>query len=327
MTGSAASPAVSVIIPTRHRPQLLIERALRSAFAQTLHDIEIVVVVDGPDPATSQALEALSDSRLRVLVLPENVRAGQARNAGVQAARGEWIALLDDDDEWHPRKLECQLAAARRSSYPQPIVVCQYVIPAAQDQHVDPPRFPHPGEAMGDYLLARDNALDSSHTLMSTVLFARRDLFLSVPFPPGLRWHEDWDWLIRAAAQPGVGIEGIEENLATWYFLEPRESLSSTVDWRHSLSWAKGLRNEGFLGDKAYVGFIVSHVSHFASKERSWQALRSTAAELFKSRPRAFEVARYAATWLFPQQARRHLRQQGKALIEHLLPSRAGERA
>ena len=245
MTVPLAAPAVSVIIPTRNRPQLLIERALRSALAQTLQDIEVIVVVDGPDPATLQALEQLNDPRLRVLALPQNVRASRARNAGVQAARGEWIALLDDDDEWHPRKLERQLEAARRSGSAQPIVVCQYVIPAAEDQHIDPPRFPHPGEAMGDYLLARDSLIDRSCALMSTVLFARRDLFLAVPFRPDLRWHEDWDWLIRVAARPDVSVEGVEENLATWYFLEPRESLSSTIDWRYSLEWAKGVAPSG----------------------------------------------------------------------------------
>lgn len=322
----AAFPTVSVVIPTHNRPQLLIERALRSALAQTLRDIEIIVVMDGPDPATERALTAVTDPRLRVLALPENVRAARARNAGVQAARGEWIALLDDDDEWHPDKLERQLEVALRSAYPQPIVACQYVIPTTQEQQIDPPRFPRAGEAMGDYLLARDSVVDRSRALMSTVLFARRELFLSLPFQPDLRWHEDWDWLIRAAARPEVGIEGVEENLATWYFLEPRESLSSTIDWRYSLKWAKELRREGLLSDKAYVGFVVAHVSHFAAKERSWQALRSTAAELLWSRPRAFEVVRYAATWLFPQETRRTLNRRGKAFIHRLMPSRVHQR-
>ena len=94
---------VSAVIPTRGRPELL-RRAVRSALAQTLRDIEVVVVIDGPDPVTHGVLQELAqqDSRLRVLALPSSVGGSDARNRGVDAAAGEWIAFLDDDDEWLP---------------------------------------------------------------------------------------------------------------------------------------------------------------------------------------------------------------------------------
>jgi glycosyltransferase involved in cell wall biosynthesis len=65
---------VSAVIPTRGRPELL-RRAVRSALAQTLRDIEVVVVIDGPDPATHLVLQELAqqDGRLRVLALPSSV--------------------------------------------------------------------------------------------------------------------------------------------------------------------------------------------------------------------------------------------------------------
>src|SRR5687768_2514241 len=92
------NPAVSVVIPTRARPEL-VRRAVRSALDQTLRDIEVVVVVDGPDPPTRQTLADIDDSRLRVVELAERGGAPAARNAGVRHARGRWTALLDDDDE------------------------------------------------------------------------------------------------------------------------------------------------------------------------------------------------------------------------------------
>ena len=105
---------VSVIIPTLDRPRLLL-RAVDSVVQQTHRDIEIIVVVDRPSPETLAAVQTVSDSRLRLIVNPYPTTAGGARNVGADHAAGEWIAFLDDDDEWLPNKLEHQLtfAAAR----------------------------------------------------------------------------------------------------------------------------------------------------------------------------------------------------------------------
>src|SRR5579862_6769377 len=105
---------VSAVIPTRNRPHL-VTRAVQSALDQTYADIEVIVVVDGPDPATEDALAQFDDKRLRLIVLPEPVGAARARNVGVEAAWGDWIALLDDDDEWLPEKTRAQMQAAERS--------------------------------------------------------------------------------------------------------------------------------------------------------------------------------------------------------------------
>src|SRR5262245_22739133 len=138
MTPQAQStPVVSVVIPTRGRSKLLTQRTLPTALAQTSIDYEVIVVVDGPDPETEAALADFSDARLRVIVLPSNMGGGQARNVGFQSARGEWIALLDDDDEWFPNKLKRQLKTALRSRYDQPIVACHWIIrtPLGDEKH------------------------------------------------------------------------------------------------------------------------------------------------------------------------------------------------
>jgi glycosyltransferase involved in cell wall biosynthesis len=100
------SPLVSVVIPTRNRSTLLL-RAVRSALTQTLREIEVVVVIDGEEGNDSaQALAMLEDSRVRFIALREQVGGAEARNIGIRDARSTWIALLDDDDEWLPSKLE-----------------------------------------------------------------------------------------------------------------------------------------------------------------------------------------------------------------------------
>ncbi len=98
------SPRVSAIITTCARSHL-VGHAVRSALGQTLRDIEVVVVVDGPDTATQRVLAGMRDERLRVHICPERGGQAAAINKGVAIARGAWTALLDDDDEWLPDKL------------------------------------------------------------------------------------------------------------------------------------------------------------------------------------------------------------------------------
>ncbi len=302
------APQVSVVIPTLHRPELLTQRALRSALAQTLRDIEVIVVVDGPDPATEAALRAVDDARLRVLALPRNVGPSEARNLGVDAARAPWVALLDDDDEWAPEKLERQLAAATTSACARPVVVCRYRLPHPDGERLEPPRFPQAGERLGDYLMARRRWLERDHTLMSSVLFAPRALFREVPFRTAARSHEDWDWLIRVTDLPGVQVEGLPEHLATYTFHEARPHVGSAGRWRASLAWVRGLHHGRLLSDEALVGFVVFHIAEYAARERHLSALRALSAVLWRAHARPFQWARFAATWLLPQHLRRQWR-------------------
>ncbi|HEB95945.1 MAG TPA: glycosyltransferase [Sedimenticola thiotaurini] len=105
MTGSW--PTVSVVIPTCDRAEVL-PRALDSVLAQTRPPLEIVVVDDGSSDGTPTLLRrAYPGVRL---LRQRNRGVSSARNRGIRAARGDWIALLDSDDEWLPHKLERQLA-------------------------------------------------------------------------------------------------------------------------------------------------------------------------------------------------------------------------
>lgn len=111
MTPAAERETVSVIIPTRNRRELLL-RTLRTALRQDVSDLEVIVVDNGSEDGTSAALRRVGDERLR-LVRHEPLGVSGARNRGLEAARGRWVAFLDDDDLWSPRKLGRQLAAIR----------------------------------------------------------------------------------------------------------------------------------------------------------------------------------------------------------------------
>jgi GT2 family glycosyltransferase len=105
---SSQPPLVSIIIPTHNRAGLVI-RAVTSVLEQTSADLECIVVDDASTDGTEAAVSAIGDARLRYLKNTANAGAPASRNRGIREARGRYVALLDDDDEWLPEKLDKQL--------------------------------------------------------------------------------------------------------------------------------------------------------------------------------------------------------------------------
>lgn len=108
-----ADPAlISVVLPTHQRLPLLRE-AVASVRAQTDGRWEMLIVDDGSTDGTAEYLAALAaeEPRVRPILLPHDGNPGRARNAGIAAARGRWIAFLDSDDTWRADKLALQRAA------------------------------------------------------------------------------------------------------------------------------------------------------------------------------------------------------------------------
>lgn len=102
--------SVSVVIPTHNRENRL-PAAVRSVLDQTLPPSEIIVIDDGSTDATPALMAGFPEVRY---IQQENRGVSQARNHGIRVAKHEWIAFLDSDDEWLPRKLERQWEALER---------------------------------------------------------------------------------------------------------------------------------------------------------------------------------------------------------------------
>ena len=107
-----SSYSVSAVIPA-YNAEKYIERAIDSALAQSHLPDEIIVVDDGSDDGTGEVVKKYGES-IRY-INQENTGASAARNAGVKAAKNEWIAFLDGDDEWLSDNLESQMAILRRN--------------------------------------------------------------------------------------------------------------------------------------------------------------------------------------------------------------------
>jgi glycosyltransferase involved in cell wall biosynthesis len=255
---ASARPIVTVVIPTRNRPELVL-RAVQSALKQTLLDIEVIVVIDGPDPRTVDALAAISDPRLRTIPLPVSVGGSDARNVGAQGGRGEFVALLDDDDEWVAHKLASQLAAARAVKVPFPVITSRLIARRPDRDEVWPHRRMHDGESMSEYLFCRENSIRQGEGfIQSSTLFIPRDLLLHVPFQSGLPRHQDWDWLIRVAVCPGVKILMVWETLVIYYIDAQRKSVSAGRAADPSTDWVNANR---LVTPKARAYFYATQVA------------------------------------------------------------------
>jgi glycosyltransferase involved in cell wall biosynthesis len=108
------NPKVSVVIPTYNRAAQ-VRKGIESVLAQTVPDLEVIVVDDGSSDDTGKILAETFGDRIRYYA-QRNQGASVARNKGIEEARGEWIAFLDSDDLWEREKLEWQFKALERFS-------------------------------------------------------------------------------------------------------------------------------------------------------------------------------------------------------------------
>ncbi|HEX3437153.1 MAG TPA: glycosyltransferase family 2 protein [Pseudacidobacterium sp.] len=302
-----SKPHVSAVIPTRFRPELVC-RAVRSVLNQSYAQVEAIVIIDGPDKDTENALAAIANPRLRVIALEQNQGGAEARNIGVREARGEWIAFLDDDDEWLPEKIQTQLAVAEAATEPHPVVFSRVIARNPVVDMIWPRRLPASKEPMSEYLFCRKGFTYGDAFLQTSTFFASKTLMLEVPFPKGLKRHQDWDWLLRMSEHPGTGMHVVPEPLVIFYLEDQRSSVSRAADWEFSVNWAHN--NESRITRKAYSYFIATECIPRATKSSSGFAgyLKLMKEFLFYGSPRPNSVVLFLGFWLLPEERRRKIR-------------------
>jgi glycosyltransferase involved in cell wall biosynthesis len=114
-TPAKSSSHVSAVIPC-YNGRTYVGDAIRSVLGQTRGDLEVIVVDDGSSDDSLDVVRSIDDSRVRLVEHTVNRGIAAARNTGVREARGDYIAFLDQDDTWHPRKLEKQVGILDRDT-------------------------------------------------------------------------------------------------------------------------------------------------------------------------------------------------------------------
>jgi glycosyltransferase involved in cell wall biosynthesis len=190
------SPRVSVIVCVYNCERYLAE-ALDSVFAQTFRDFELIVVDDGSTDRTPEIVASYG-ARLRA-IHQRNGGVSAARNAGLRAARGEWIAFLDADDIWLPVKLERQLAAA--AEHPEAGIIVADMLQFVGERVLVPSRNRAMRARSGMVLL---DVLSRNWICPSAALVRRACYADAGEFIEGKNWGEDWLMWLRIASKHAV---------------------------------------------------------------------------------------------------------------------------
>lgn len=189
--------AVSVIIPTFNRA-LKTARAVASVLYQTFPDYEIIVVDDGSEDRTQKALRQFGP-RIRYIAHGWNRGVSAARNTGIRESRGHYIAFLDSDDYWLPRKLEVQIAYFK--SHPEA------AISQTQEIWIRKGRYVNPGKR---HVKPSGDVFEASLRLClispSAVMMRRSLLDETALFDEGLPVCEDYDLWLRIACRYPVHL-------------------------------------------------------------------------------------------------------------------------
>lgn len=291
--GGSANDRVTVVIPTHNRAGM-VGRAIKSALNQTVADCcEIVVVDDGSEDDTP-AVAARFGDRICYLRQP-NRGAAAARNTGIRASTGEFVAFLDSDDEWEPDKTERQLAALRR--WPEAVLATGRAVARYADGRTRPHLVPSiPFDRPVDFapVLFAENFMPTPTVMVRRRVLAQAGLF----HERLIRRHDYHLWVRLACRGPGVYVdanvafydddtpEGLSRDYDTCmdYKLWARRLLSSELRlrpdcapiWRRAVaSTLAGMRDhayrDGRYGWAAWHGF---RSLWYAPRRTRWEWMR-----------------------------------------------------
>lgn len=194
------SKLVSVVIPTHNRADLL-ERAVKSACAQTYKSIEVVVVSDGFDYQTDILMKKIAsqDNRVRYIVYDPCMGGNHARNTGIKQSLGEYVAFLDDDDVWYENKIEKQFGVIDKDEKIGLVCTAMNAIYEGEKATV---LFIPPAQYDAKKQILMENCIGSTTTVM-----VRKELFDKCGyFDESLGAQQDYDMWIRLCQITKVGV-------------------------------------------------------------------------------------------------------------------------
>jgi glycosyltransferase involved in cell wall biosynthesis len=255
------NPFFSVIVPVYNRAHVL-ARALQSVLTQSCGDFEIVVVDDGSSDDPAAAIAALGDPRIRYL-RQENRGGGAARNAGLDTARGRYIAPLDSDDEFLPGHLERMKSLLEGTT--DLAGYARVVVDRGRGRSLlKPPRAIRQGEHMATYLLC-DRGFVPTITLA-----VERELARRVRYHETIRFGEDTDFAIRLYLA-GCRFAMLEEPGAVWHDLHDPKRTSAGRRGARMQAWVEEMKPR--LPARAYHGCRGWTIAKGIAPDHPWRAL------------------------------------------------------
>src|SRR3972149_11623830 len=201
-------PKVSVIITTHNRGHL-VSKAIQSVMNQTYQNFEMVIVDDGSTDNTEKIVKGFGDEKIQYIRHESNKRVSAARNTGIQMAKGKYIALLDDDDEWFPTKLEKQVKKFEESSERTGLIYTGVIVKSGNTGEVFGEMLPTlRGKLYMDFI--NRNIIPTSSSMIRKTCFQEVGFF-----DESITFDEDWDLWIRISKR--YEFDYIPEVLVSYY--------------------------------------------------------------------------------------------------------------
>lgn len=276
-------PLVSVVIPVFNRASM-IAAAVESCLAQTYRPIEVVLVDDCSSDDLDTAIHPFVDRpEVRLVQHETNLGVSAARNSGVAAAKGTYVAFLDSDDAWLPTKLERQVAEVR--SWTGQNVLCGTLTKVISDQgavQIRPKRLKPSTVPVGDYLFVHKTqrrlpevsfkgaALMGGCFAQTSSYFLRRELALATPFRVGLNQYEDMAFLIDLGDKE-IDFLLVEQPLTVQHNDDRPGRLGALDDLARGQQFLQAIG--GSLSTEARLAFDATHLAHLHWRDHPLRTL------------------------------------------------------
>lgn len=282
-------PTVSVVIPTIGRDSL--GRAVDSALRQTIPVLEVIVVAD-----TDGELTIPDDDRISVVRTGPFSGSANARQTGIDSAGGEVIALLDDDDLWHPFKLQRQLDEVADIGTDEWVVTCKCAVrELGKRERIWPRHTIGEREPVAEYLFRlRGPTLGGSMLQSSTFCFPRT-LASAVPVncaPDSI--HDEPGWLMALQAErPALVIRQVRECFSVYNISADSVSRSTADESAEYIAWGREHLSDASARTRGDY-YLTSAVTAAESAHSLGGIWRASVIGFTEGRPGLFAIA-YAA--------------------------------
>ena len=248
--------SVAVVIPTIGN--CLLKKAIQSVQAQTYRINEIIVVADIEGP-----IDLPDDLRLKLIRVGPRAGGNVARQAGINESKSDVIALLDDDDEWLPNKVEAQLTAVAERDISNGLWLSSSRILITKPNFPEilvPKKLCEEGEKLTHYLFKRTGIKSNSGFIQSSAMMFPRNMAVKVPFDGRLRYHQDIAWIVDVCNRfDKLVFIQCAEALVIKNSIDA--SVSKTITHEKSIAWAR----ERLSADPRILGdFILTQSLLFA---------------------------------------------------------------
>ncbi|MBN0974529.1 MULTISPECIES: glycosyltransferase family A protein [unclassified Gordonia (in: high G+C Gram-positive bacteria)] len=272
---------VSAVIPSIGRAELAL--AVGSVTQQTV-PVHPIVVLDRPSAVAK--VRRMLEPYEHTLVMSDSVGGAGARNLGVDTAATEYVAFLDDDDQWLPMKTERQLRKMSLSSSVRVLAASGMRFVRRRDEIVIPRESPR-AKDIASYLVERPSIRFGDNCVQSSSLIMPREFAAEVRWDESLRKHQDWDFIIRALEFDDADLVWVDDPTLKVY-QGSSGSISKSRSWHDSASFYR--KHCARMSSRSRADFIWTQLLRSSIAATSIQGIQFSVQELGMRIPHAAAV-------------------------------------